>query len=78
MPEGQRSWATSKGPRTLVTLRLPASVCLLLNLAGADVGMSRTAFATKLIERWADEWLSRHREELDEAVTAEQERRSNG
>jgi hypothetical protein len=77
MPEGERSFASSKGPRQLVALRLPASVCLLLNLAAAEVGMTRTALATELVERWAEQWLLRNQEQISSAVEAERERRAH-
>ena len=57
MPEGERAFVESKGPRTGVLLRLSAEANTAAQLAGAQLQMSKTAFLTFLIEGWAQEWL---------------------
>lgn len=57
MPEGERAFIESKGPRTTVALRLSAEANTAARLAGAELEMSKTAFLTFLVEGWAREWL---------------------
>ena len=54
MPEGEWAFLDSKGPRTLVALRITVEANVALRLAAAEVGMSKTGYATFLLELWAD------------------------
>lgn len=68
MPMGERAWATSKGPRKATTVRLSAEADVLLEVAATDLGVTKTALATELLERWADAWLRANLDRLREAV----------
>jgi hypothetical protein len=59
MPEGQWAFLDSKGPRALLGLRVTTDTHAALEVAGAEVGLSKSAFATLLVEGWADEWIAR-------------------
>jgi len=67
MPEGERAFANSKGPRTMVALRLSAQANTAARLAGAQLDLSKTAFLTFLVEGWAQEWLDAKAPEDDDA-----------
>lgn len=58
MPEGQWEFLKSKGPRTKVTLRISSDARAALEIAGTEMDVSATGFATLLVESWAEEWLA--------------------
>jgi hypothetical protein len=62
MPEGQWAFLDSKGPRALLGLRVSTDTHAALEVAAAEVGLSKSAFATLLVEGWASEWLARQEE----------------
>lgn len=59
MPEGQWAFLESKGPRAFLGLRVTTDTHGALEVAGTEMGLSKTAFATLLVEGWADEWIAR-------------------
>lgn len=76
MPDGERAFADSAGPRRKITALVSEETHLLLRLAAADVGMSLSGFVVWLLTRWADEWLRANAESLAADVAAEKERRA--
>jgi hypothetical protein len=72
MPEGEWAFLDSKGPRSLVALRLTTDTHAALEVAGAEMGLSKTAFATLLVEGWADEWIARESGTSDTAVVEDE------
>jgi hypothetical protein len=61
MPEGERAFVNSKGPRRKITLLIPADTHLLLKVGGDG---SAPAQAVKVLEQWADDFLEVHAAEL--------------
>jgi hypothetical protein len=59
MSETQWSFLDSKGPRALLGLRITTDTHAALEVAGAEMGLTKNAFATLLVEGWADEWIAR-------------------
>lgn len=66
MAEGERAFAESKGPRTVVALRISSEANIAARLAAAQLGMSKTAFLTFLVEGSMREWLDAKAPEGDE------------
>jgi hypothetical protein len=67
MPEGEWAFLETKGPRTKLALRITVDANTALRLAAAELGMSKTGYATWLLELWADEWLKSLAEEVPSA-----------
>lgn len=58
MPEGEWAFLDSKGPRIKVALRLSSEANTAARLAAAQLGMSKTAFLTFLVEGSMREWMN--------------------
>lgn len=58
MPEGEWAYLDAKGPRTKVALRISSEANTAARLAATQLGVSKTAFLTQLVERWAAESLA--------------------
>ena len=54
-----RNFASSKGPRALMPFRLSAVTHAALILRAAELGTSKNAIGTEVLERWADRYIDR-------------------
>lgn len=76
MPEGERSFALSKGPRKKFSVEVSADTYLLLKVAGAGRGGSAHGQATDVLEKWAERFLEQNAARLRGSVANERERRA--
>lgn len=68
MPEGEHSWKNWKGPRKVVSSRIPAETQLVIAVAAGHRGISVNRLVGEILERWAEDWLRDNLEEIRVAV----------